>query len=65
MRNWNGSRGLGQLTPSDDENGNDENRAEDNEDNYNNKNGETVEEIERAINGFDLGDKRPFDGHCQ
>ena len=65
MRNWNGSGGLGQLTPSDDENDNDETRAEDNEGNSCRKNGQTVEEIERTINGFNLGDKRPFDGHCQ
>ena len=65
MRNWNGSGGLGQLTPSDDKNGNEETGAEDNKDNNSHENGQTVEEIERAFNGFDLGDKRPFDGHCQ
>ena len=65
MRNWNGSRGLGQLTPSDDKNGHEETGAEDNEDNNSHKNGQTVEEIESAFKGFDLGDKRPFDGHCQ
>ena len=65
MRNWNGSGGLGQLTPRDDKNGHEETRAEDNEGDSCRKNGQTVEEIERTINGFDLGDKRPFDGHCQ
>ena len=65
MRNWNGSGGLGQLTPSDDENGDEETGAEDEKDENGHQNGQTVSDVYGAVDRYDSADIKPFDCHCQ